>query len=233
MSLKQVKYIDQGAKDLVFGYARQLPLQMAISVMINYICLLYYYLVPEKFIYSESNMEISSSEESDGTKNDVVRILKCSADHPSFFNVHGNVIINPKENPNIIATWTIKVGSGQCIIGIHSKYDDYHSYGKWERSKNYGWSGGGLILGTNTYKFDNVDTFGKDDIIRIEMDVGQRTLKFYKNNKITNVMFNDIDIYACYHLMVRINTARAIGSCFKIIDFDFNKYKCLHFHSSQ
>ena len=128
-SLKKIKSIDQKTKDLIFGYIRESNESISyttIPMMINYICLLYYHLT-DRFTKCGVGMEITSSNSNDSNKNDVVQLHNGNFD--DWRNIHGNIIINPRDNPNLIATWVIKMTFDCCIIGIHSGYDGWLCYG--------------------------------------------------------------------------------------------------------
>ena len=242
-SLKQAKMIDQETKDLIFGYVRKAndSLSSTIPVMINYICLLYYYLVPEKFIKCSSEcMQIASSE-NDGRTNDIVRMK----DGCGWSNMHGNVIINPTENPKVTAAWRVKIDADLCVIGIHSMYgDDTTCYGdaytanideetgnmtQTRMSPNYGWQGDLKTIISHINKKRGMDEFKRGDMIEMRLDLSEKTLRFQKNNKETNIVFNNIDISANYHLMIR--TTADSESSFQIIDFDIKHCNSLSFHS--
>ena len=121
-SINKVKLIDQKPKDLMFGYIRKSNEDISYTttpMMIKYICLLYYYLISEQFVKCDaSDFQISSSE-----KNGIGDTIKLKRGYWCTRMAHGNIIINPVMNPNLIATWTLKISEAKCGIGIHSKYD--------------------------------------------------------------------------------------------------------------
>ena len=240
-SLKTIKWIDQRNKDLMFGFIREInELYTTIPMMINYICLLYYYLIPEKFIKCSSNLNITSS---DSNKNDVVTICKYSSE---WENMHGNVIINTENNPNVIATWTVKTNSVCCIIGIHSMYDDENicygddyndsESGSNRMSPNYGWEGEGGRIGTGYtwYGGGGMEKFDDgDNVIKMELNVSKKQLKFYKNGQETKVVFNDIDITTDYHLMIRCYPKQHQINVysFQIMEFTITNNNSISFYS--
>ena len=236
LSLKQAKMIDQGNKDLVFGYVRKVndSLSSTIPIMINYICLLYYYLIPEKFIeFPPKYMQTTTSDEHNDSKDDIVTIIEWCP----WSNIHGNVIINAKDNPNVIAIWRMKVEADSCFIGIHSMYGNDkvcfgYGYQKgWEQTKmspNYSWGGTRAMISHIEGNY-GMDMFKRGDAITLRLDLSTRKLNFYKNAEETNIVFNNIDTSTNYHLMIRTN--ESTQSSFQIIDFDIKHYHSLSFHS--
>ena len=121
MSLQKVGDIDQRTKDLVFGYVRIFNTDSIIPMEICYICLLFYYSIPEYFVQCGKEMEIISSDDNNGQINDLAQI-KNDEEPWQWISVHGNMIINPRHNPNAIIQWTIKSNIEFSIIGIHSSF---------------------------------------------------------------------------------------------------------------
>ena len=74
---------------------------------IYYLCLLFYYLVPEQFIKCGKHIEPLTSYKT--MLNDIARI-KCNRYRGNTY-IYGDVNIYPKDNPNAIMEWTIKVFS--------------------------------------------------------------------------------------------------------------------------
>ena len=116
---------------------------------------------------------------------------------------------------------TLKVGlrSSHAFIGVHSVYGPGSvCYGGIDT--NYGWCSRGVMLGTDVGR--TVNTFGDGDVIRMVLNVERKELAFYQNVKLTDVVFDDIDISTNYHLMIRVNGTRS----FQITDFEIEKYDC-------
>ena len=229
MSLKLAEKADQRSKDLVFGYIRECNHQL-IVLEINLLCLIFYYCIPEKFIKCASMMKILSSDETDDKKSDMVKVFK----EESVWimdNAHGNLIINPRNNPEMIVIWTIKINAKDSIIGIHSNYDtkDILPYGESGGTANYGWWGAeGQKLDINETTH-SVAKFEDGDTIKMELNLSLQRLRFYRNGKLSDVGFNDIDMKTNYHMMMRFQPYK--GSSVQLIDFDIQNYKLLSFFS--
>ena len=233
MSLVQkCKSIDQISKHLTYGYIREATKNITyttIPIMIPYICLLYYYLVPEKFIKG-CGLQIYSSDKKDAHKSNVVKT--CDRTHV-WHNAHGSVIINAAKNPNAVAIWTLKVNkckdSSNFIIGIHSVFDKNSvEYGKGDN--RYGWWGSGYKIVNGIALSRTVDTFENGDVITMELNIPDKTLLFYKNKKRSkNFTIDHIDVTATYHLVVRLFRSMFASGIVSIIDFDIKNYNCLDF----
>ena len=224
-SLKKIKSIDQRTKDLAFGYIRESTQPITyttIPMMINNICLLYYHLGIDRFVLSHPEVNISSN--------------NVAAVNPSYRSsglgiVHGDIIINPRKNPNLIAIWTIKINSARCVIGIHSMDGgdsiDYPYYQY--QYANYAWKDdGGVMVPRIGWSYRDYDCFGKDDVIKMEFIVPQKKLKFYKNDEETDFEIDNIDLSENYHLMVAFGLKDPENSV-EIMDFGVINYKSLSF----
>ena len=113
-------------------------------MMMNYICLLYYYL-PEKFIKCGPCIQIVSSDSNVINKADVVETNIYAG---VWNNAHGNVIINPEKNPNAVAVWTMKIECGasdSCIVGIRTTHN-MRFEGFDGDCTRYAWCGDGIRL---------------------------------------------------------------------------------------
>ena len=235
LSLKRAQKINQTAKDLIFGYVRKANNSISyttIPVMINYICLLYYYSVKDRFIdltnRQDSKLEIVSSDTHNDKRADIAKI-----ETKDWDNIHGNVIIDPMKNPNAIATWTIKVGTTKCIIGVHSKYVSSVciAYGGW--SACYGWWGSEakeMRGGNGSCREVGATVFNAGDLIGIELNIKEKIVKFSKNARFI-CTFYDIDTTESYHLMIRVGGHQTTS--FQIIDFDIKNYDNLSFYSQK
>ena len=205
--------IDEMSKLLVFGYIRLSNPQSIIPIDICYLCLLFYHLIPEQFIYFSKKLELSSSDEKNNKINDIVQI---QAEQSSLNNlqVHGNVIINPTKNPDVIAEWTIESNVKWYAIGIKSKYN-------LEAEIDYAWDGRKISSGK----------LRKGDTIKMELNIPNKSLTYYKNDKLMKDSFSNIDVSKEYHLAIEISeVAMEEGDNVKLIDFSVKQYKSLSFY---
>ena len=89
----------------------------------------------------------------------------------------------------------------------------------------------GLVLEQNllldrNWKGQIKDKFGKHDVIKMEFNPASQQLKFYKNDELTNVVFNLVEMSNKYHFMVRIGGSGTV----ELIDFDMKNYDSVLFH---
>ena len=72
-----------------------------------------------------------------------------------------------------------------------------------------------------------------DNVIKMELNVSEKQLKFHKNGQETNIVFDDIDITTNYHLMIRCYPKQhQINVCsFQIIEFNIKDYESISFYS--
>ena len=72
--------------------------------------------------------------------------------------------------------------------------------------------------------------FRKGDTIKIELNIPKRQLIYYKNDKLSDVEFNNIEISKEYHLAIKVHTMDALAKDnVELIDFDIKGYKSLSF----
>ena len=90
---QKVKDIDQSTKNLVSGYLRIFNSESIIPIEICYICLLFYYIVPEYFVVYGEGIKIISSDDNNGRIDNIVQMSK-KAPWFEWISVKGNVIIN-------------------------------------------------------------------------------------------------------------------------------------------
>ena len=234
--LQKVKSSNQGRKDLIFGFIRESSKSISyttIPVMINYICLLYY-IVKDKFI--KTKMEITSSDTNNTEQGDIALLDPSNHQLMRWLTAHGNIIMNPTENPNVIATWTIKVDTGLCTIGIDSEYVDpppIYIYTFYETSRWYRWDGwDGMQNDDRTQnKKQDKDKFKRGDVIKMQLDVPNKKLIFYRNDKRTNIVFDDIDVSKNYHLEINVYCHGIRSLATQIIDFNVINHNSLTFYS--
>lgn len=216
MSFKKLKSINQTTKDLVFGFIRKETKSIShttIPMMVNYFCLLFYYLVSDKFIRGSSRITISSSDPNQNRKGDVATMY--AGGYGSILEtVYGNIILNIKENPTMVATWKIKLNTYCCKIGIVKNVGDWLDY-------------------ECKYRVDHprsdeiVGEYG--DEIKMELDVSKRELNFYENNsKTAHFTINDIELSDSYRLKICVNCSTNPQNI-KIIDFNVENCKSVRF----
>ena len=228
MSLQQVKEIDERSKNLVCGYVRISNPIAIIPMDICYICLLFYYLIPEKFIKASDNLNIKSSDKDNNQEDDVAELQSIPASElqgVSWLRVHGNMIIDPTLNPKAIISWTIKSKVEFCQIGIHSNYTDAA-----QKDCDYEWYGAN----------NEDDYFWKGDEIKLELNIPKEQITYYRNGKLSKVTFENIDLNKKYHLVLKLHqynnndfqTSGPSGQV-QLIDYHVQGHQYLSFYSNE
>eukprot|EP01084_Bolivina_argentea_P134831 237702_1 len=219
MSLKRVENnIDEKTKNIVFGFIRLSNPKIIIPVEICGICALFYYIkIIEKFNVSVFN-KISSSDKENNKIYDIVRIdLSNSSGYEKHWaTVHADVIIDPKLNPNCIAEWTIKNTFDHCQIGIQKSFCNNGLI-------DYKW-----------YCHDRKGKFGKGDVIKMQLNVPNRTLIFWKNGELSVIKHENIALKQ-YHLTIKFNTKTLSidHDNVQLMDFNVEQYTEMIFKSKR
>ena len=208
-TFETLKQVDERTKDIVFGYIRLSKTESMVPIEICYICLLFYHLISEQFIECGEKMRIISSNESKGKVNDIVEMKEAEDREWAWITVHGNVIIDCKKNPDVIARWSIKTSVRYCVIGIHSDYTDLSA-----TAPDYGWYGA-------LYP----PRFYKGDTVIMELNGKKKQLIYYKNDKLDMVRAHDIDPSKEYHLIIKVHTdSTKAKDNVQLIDFNIEGY---------
>ena len=128
-------------------------------------------------------------------------------------------MINAKENPDVVVEWTIKSNIMYSIIGIGDKYTTSGM-----DSITYRWYGAG--------DFGIDCRYDKGDVIKMQLNIPERILRFYKNGVLSNKIVKDINVSKEYHLIIKIHsTDAAIKDSVYLIDFNIKGHKSLSFHN--
>ena len=234
MKFGNLRFVDERTNDLVTGFIREINPNSEITIpsLVSSSCILFYYL-REYFTISGDRIAISD---------DKLTASTIRAQNFETNTVYGNVSINNKYNA--IYSWSIQLLSYNDYtieIGIdgsnkiYSNTDFAHKirysvYAGDEKEPNY-------YLFTSDagkccHKSEQAQTeiYGKQfrppDIVGMELNVKERTLQFYVNNKSQGIAYSDIDFdgeheyYLAICLCAHGSYHSAItGSCVKLIDF--------------
>ena len=121
----------------------------------------------------------------------------------------GTIIMDTNELK--IVNWSFKVDIGSIGIGIiSSNYEQTDSwpFGK-SKSNNYAWYGCGTVW-SDTFRTGylnkaDIPRFGNGDIIKMELNIQEKRLKFYNNDQDINLQFDNIDASTTYQLAIAIS----------------------------
>lgn len=227
----KLKYVDEKCKYLASGYIRQFESQFMISntkhfpIDVKHLCALFYCYHCDEFDQHHAELQVSSSESD--KYND---ILSCPIGS-NWRCAYGKHIIVPSENLNSIYKWTFKFLGTHFMttpsIGIISingtlpletycfmtcQNCDYNYYG-YETA----WSGlRDLKNKTKGIRYGDGDRVKNNDIIIMELNIKDKTLKYHKNGNDLGVAFKDIDVSCKYKLAISMFTRT---QQFQIMDF--------------
>ena len=200
--LKQIKSINQIERDIVIGYIKyeQKSLTIAVApheipVEICYLCILYYY------EYDCFNKDKCAEQMTIDDTNTIVTIQKSGG---GFKKAFGAIDIFNKDNSmySMIYSWTFKIlnhktDTPQVIyIGIDSDYKSKnpvsvnivsYALGTDTRTVGFAMDNGKYIDVHSEWKY------GKDDQIKMELNMSDKTLKYWINEQDIDCKVEGID----------------------------------------
>eukprot|EP01084_Bolivina_argentea_P273291 465483_1 len=213
-NFSKLKFIDDETKKLIFGYVRNIENLCNVPMAIKHLCL-FYSLETEEFGKHSKKLIVSSS-----TKykyNDIAYAESL----PKFSrsNVFGSIVIDSNKHPNTIYSWTFKLTSNHTLfstslpsIGIVSNVisvDDYCFNMYVGGKKHYLYSHYGWDISSGKVRFKNRSCdynaschIESGDMIKMEVDLKHKTLKYFQNDKDLDVAFEDIDLNFKYCLAI-------------------------------
>ena len=214
MDLSFAKQSDDKIKNLVFGFIRESIPTQSIPMVINYLCVLYY-LLKEKFDKIERGstdiVEILSNENI-LNQNDIIKYK--SNNEQLISEIFGCFKIDFVAFSSRILKWNFDVKCDKISIGIRS----YLNQRLFKHGKTYyKFHSDGRLESDLELDLDNDISFGNGDIITMEMDPTNKSLKFYKNCKEIGVEFDDIKTSnnIQYTMFIELGSYGSI----KLIDF--------------
>lgn len=223
MDLSFAKQADEKTKNLIFGFIRKAIPKQSIPMVINYLCVLYY-LIKEKFENIASNhlIQILSNQ------NDMIESKSCHIKNDKGLSLNtsteifGCFKIDFKKFSNHVFVWQFDIlCDGNIGIGIKS-------YLQLKLNKHgpifYVFQSNGTLQSDSEMELDN-DSFGKNDIIQMELNTMNKSLIFYKNYKSIDVKVDKIKTNSQYTMFVQVNCFRNNKIKIKLIDFKITSLK--------
>eukprot|EP01084_Bolivina_argentea_P000398 750_1 len=229
-AFSKLKCVDETSKNIMFGYIRNIEKIYNAPLAVKHLCLLYYFETEEFGAHSEKLVISSSSK----TKhNDIVHQI----DRTFWNSVFGLVVISSDNNPNAIYCWSFKVTFNAPTyhttapsIGIVSdtkaiddycfsdrdREDEYHYYG-WEttwkeiRSNN--------VDITTKHPFGDYPKIKSGDILKMEVNLKNKSIKHFYNDKDLGIAFNNIDLNYKYYLGISFADQDRV----QIVDFKIKR----------
>ena len=170
--------VDDRSKDSVFGFIRQSRHKThdtAIPMMIQYCCLNYYF-INEYFTKCGDNLKISD----DGKIVSKQRNL-----YGKIVSVYGNAMIDIDNISTSKYVWTIKIGGEEtCYFGIDSSNKKWINgdFTDWDNpNAYYAYNMTAARYATNEDYLPYGEVCDDGDIVKMELDARNKTLKFYRN----------------------------------------------------
>ena len=187
MDLSFATQSDDKIKRLVFGFIRKSIPTQSIPMVINYLCVLYY-LIKEKFnkIAPNDMIEILSKE-------NILHqydTIKYKSKHDKLKStIFGCFNIDFATFCNHVLIWNFDIKCNELSIGIQSYLNNkIFKYG----NKHYQFYSDGRLSSDGVLDLNDDVSFGIGDIIRMELNTSNKSLKFYKNCKQIGVEFDNI-----------------------------------------
>lgn len=203
-----LKYVDDRSRDLAFGYIRlesklQQLNQYEIPKEIKNLCLMYFFEFEQFYEYDAKKLKVSSS--SEYRQNDIVEQIATGC----WYSVYTRFIIDPQQQPNGIFIWKVQFTRPQerykkasPAIGIvsveHNPLDSYcfmsynHQFYCWQTA----WQNartmkekGDASVSPSYGGQRGLDT---GDIVTIQVDIKNKSLRFYLNDKDLGIAHGNI-----------------------------------------
>ena len=210
INLKSIKHINQKDVWTVTGYLRSIELLLPdssayynIPEPVNHLILSYYHR-PEYFTICGSRLQIDDIQDTLTHKTDEIHDF----DYNDVGTAYGNIMINGDEDHVLVWIFKIIKCKDGLYIGIDSsnrKHPDSEPIDPWTKKYTF-WSYAG---GANAFLFYNIqdemkngcvnngfyaEDWRDNDILRMEVDVPNQTIKYILNDKDTGIAFNDINL---------------------------------------
>lgn len=207
--LRTAKNANQRTKDLINGYIRLKSKNLNIPIVINYVCLLYY-LLKDRFGKHGKALKLSSDTNS---KHYNIVKSKQTQTFAIWNTAYGDVDIDTNKFKDMIVNWTLKMEGYYGVIGIAPSNYSKTEGGFVFRFANddtpgiYGWHGNTGCLRSTGLSGGGKDCglkFGKGDTIKMELNVKEKVLKFYRNSDNNHVKIDNIDTTKIYRLAISL-----------------------------
>eukprot|EP01084_Bolivina_argentea_P301892 520972_1 len=241
-TFSKLKFMNKRYKTITMGYIRMAEKEINthdVPIGIKNLCVLYYLETEQFGKHGDQLMILSSNGREENDILETIELCYCSA--------YGTVIVDKKKHPDSIYKWTFRIKkeneSGLPCIGIVSiegndelpmnstcfrlnhrnssnQVTSNHKYYAWQmdtnrlRSKEIDSS----QLFFVQYNQAQRDLITDADIIEMRINVKNKTLKYYSNDKDFGIAFNNIDMNRQYCLAISVGFSYKADQI-QIIDF--------------
>ena len=199
--LKRIKSMSQWEKDLVNGYAKNVQKLSAhnIPAAISYLCMIYYH----ENDHFEQHPKFDTVNVNDAKDT-------MTTEGGKWAEVYGKFIItNADTKIPMIYSWTFEIAgvskSYETSIGIckgNSTLIGTHQWPELAYELSHDGDKALIKFGKFKYKTYSFERYTKGGIVKMEINMRQKTIKFYVNGKDQGIAFNDIDFSKIYNVIV-------------------------------
>ena len=223
-TFSKLKFADDRSKVIIFGFIRKIKInQDEIPAEIKQLCLLFYFQA-EQFGQHGKKLKVSCSD--DANINDIIE----QHIEGFWYSGYGTFIINPIKYPSAIYIWTLKFSTQSSAIttpsiGIVSvdteypletycfmsqEYDFYAWETTWKCARD-------KLQASRGYAEELDNGLECGDIIVMELNIPNATLKYTRNGKDLGIAHDNINMQNKYCLGLSF----AAASCkFQLIEFE-------------
>ena len=238
VSFEKLKLVPVRSKNLIFGFIHETEKELSLTIpdLITTICIFYYYQF-EHFTVCGPRIEINKN----GNIATVVVDISQLPEVDSKNTVYGFMPID-ESNGLLKYIWEFKIHKGSewedIYIGIDSSnkkcinkdfseelfidlYDDVeeyfdYTYYAWGTDSNQ-YTNGGKLNESNESE-ESIQGIEEGDMIKMELNVTDRTLMYYKNGVYAQVAFHGLLLKnQVYHLAIALESKE---TCIELINFE-------------
>eukprot|EP01084_Bolivina_argentea_P319735 554589_1 len=239
----KLRFVNKRSKTITMGYIRSVENELHtnhhnVPIGIKNLCVLYY-LETEQFGRHSKELMISSSNGRE--KNDIVEQMEDGY----WYCVYGTIIIDKKKHPDSIYKWKLRLNKSnkECVlpsIGIVVVNDntklplDYYCF-VIASGQSYPCEYYGFELTWGSIRSKEIDDqigdclyhslkndINEGDIIKMELNIKNKTLKYYLNDKDLGIAFKNINMNYKYCLAISFASK---GIQIQIVDFQNETHK--------
>ena len=222
--LQDIKHVDDKSQKLLCGYLRNIynddvgngnDHQHIIPDLVLNICLLFYFrgdyfeMIVNGNTYSDCEWDNFILSNNDKT---VEKVDGC------FGNLYGKIKIDSLSQ--IVCQWRIKIMNAMYVeLGVSADVSDEYFYGSFRLPNNtFVCNGNHRVFGVCKVSDYHWMKWNNDDVVDIKLDLTQRNIEYFLNDKSAGVLFEDIPVGVGmeYRLVIYMGHSNHMGTCVSI-----------------